>query len=177
MTEDRPHRASPQKRSAGPVSAQLAIHTHPIDSVRGPFHKVTSCNWLRMGKSVEKLANPSKLTKQVCEGHVHGSSHVNSPAFTARQDCPFCRTPDPSKWRQCVSRTLESVASWGSPYLFCRTPDPSKWRQCVSRTNPLFRVCGLVRPTYLEAAWKHVDMNMLSTLDQTKGRTNIRTES
>ena len=70
---DCPHRASPQKHSAGPVSTQLAIHTHPIDSVRGPFHKVTSCNWLRMGKSVEKLANPSKLTKQVCEGHVRGS--------------------------------------------------------------------------------------------------------
>ena len=71
-TEACPHRAPPQKRSAGPVSTQLAIHTHPIDSVRGPFHKVTSCNWLRMGKSVEKLTNPSKLTKQVCEGRVQG---------------------------------------------------------------------------------------------------------
>ena len=28
--------------------------------------------------------------------------------------------------------------------FFCRTPDPKKWWQCVSRTNPLFRICSLL---------------------------------
>ena len=67
--------------------------------------------------------------------------HVNSPAFQVRHNCPFFRTPD-----------------------------PNKRRQCVSRTNPLFRSCSRlgVRPTYFVAAWKHVDMNMLSTLGPNK---------
>ena len=73
VTEACPHRAPCKSAAPAPSphtcgeSTQLAIHTHPIDNVRGPFHKVTSCNWLRMGKSVEKPTNPSKLAKQVCE--------------------------------------------------------------------------------------------------------------
>ena len=41
--------------------------------------------------------------------------HVNSPALHVRHNCPFCRTPDPNK--RC---------------------------QCVSRTDPLFRSCSLL---------------------------------
>ena len=31
--------------------------------------------------------------------------HVNSPALQVCHNCPFCRTPDPNKPCQCVSRT------------------------------------------------------------------------
>ena len=52
-----------------------------------------------------------------------------------------------------------------------------KWRRCVSRTNPLLRSCGLLGFALL--IWKQpgstLKMFMLSTLGQTKGRTNIRT--
>ena len=66
VTEACPHRAP--RKSAAPApsphtcgeSTQLAIHTHPIDNVRGPFHKVTSCNWLRMDGKIGGETNESK---------------------------------------------------------------------------------------------------------------------
>ena len=50
-----------------------------------------------------------------------------------------------------------------------------KWRRCVSRTNPLLRSCGLLGFALWNQPGSTLKMFMLSTLGQTKGRTNIRT--
>ena len=94
-------------------STQLATHTHPIDNVRArPFPQSHQLQLV----ANRKIGGETNESKQAYEAS-------NSPTFQVRQNCPFCRTPDPNKWCQCVSRTLfRSCSLLGFALLIWKQP-------------------------------------------------------